>query len=52
MSLPGEPSSTNIISCLAFTFHVGFYWMFLLPSLIIFEGLYSSLEVVVDLLKI
>jgi hypothetical protein len=49
-SLSGEPSSTCIVPRLRFPFHVGFYWVFLLPSLIIFVGLDSSLKVVVDLL--
>jgi hypothetical protein len=48
-SLSGEPS-TGIVPRLRFPFHVGFYWMFLLPSLVIFVGLDSSLKVVVDLL--
>jgi hypothetical protein len=51
-SLPSEPSPTNIVSCLPFAFHIGFYWMILLPSLIILIGFYSSLKVVVDLLEI
>jgi hypothetical protein len=51
-SLPSEPSFTNIVSRLSFLFHVSFYWMFPLPSLIILIGLYSSLKVIVDLLEI